>query len=82
LEKRQVLLDFYWNACDMENFERLSNEVLIRTCRCGIVFETYDPEKVYHSNKCGAIYVRKRNGAKIAQRKKLKQKKLKEQSFH
>jgi hypothetical protein len=65
----------------MENFERLSNEVLIRTCPCGIVFETYDPTKMYHSNSCRVSYVRKRKGAKIAQRRKLKQKKLKEQSF-
>jgi hypothetical protein len=65
----------------MENFGRLSNEVLIRTCSCGIVFKTYDPKKVYHSNNCRAIYVRKINGAKIAQRRKLKQKKLNEQSF-
>jgi hypothetical protein len=58
----------------MENFERLSNIVLVRTCSCGIVFETYDPKKVYHSNKCGAIYVRKRNGAMIVQRKRTKAK--------
>ncbi len=56
----------------MENSERLSNEVLIRTCPCGIVFETYDPKKVDHSNKCGASYVRKRNGAMIVQRRELK----------
>jgi hypothetical protein len=59
----------------MENSERLSNKVLIRTCRCGIVFETYDPKKTYHSNKCGASYVRKRNGATIVQRRELMQKK-------
>ena len=61
----------------MENFGRLSNKVLSRTCPCGIVFETYDPKKVYHSNKCGAIYVRKRYDAMIVQRRKLNQKKLK-----
>jgi hypothetical protein len=44
----------------MENFERLSNKVLIRTCPCGIVFKTYDPKKVYHANSCRTIYVRKR----------------------
>jgi hypothetical protein len=65
----------------MENFERLSNTVLIRTCPCGIVFETYDPQKMYHSNNCRTSYVRKRCGAKIAQRRELKQKKLREQSF-
>jgi len=59
----------------MENFERLSNKVLIRTCPCGIVFETYDPKKVYHSNKCGASYVRKRSGAMTVYRRELKQKK-------
>jgi len=59
----------------MENFGRLSNKVLSRTCPCGIVFETYDPKKVHHSNKCRASYVRKRNGAMTAQRKKLKRKK-------
>jgi len=59
----------------MENFERLSNVVLIRTCPCGIVFGTYDPKKVYHSNKCGAIYGKKRYGNMIAQRRELKQKK-------
>ncbi len=41
----------------MENFERLSNKILIRTCYCGIVFKTYDPKKVYHSNKCRIMYV-------------------------
>jgi hypothetical protein len=71
--------DFCWNDCDMEYFERLSDKVLNRTCPCGIIFKTYDPKKVYHSNNCKAICVRKRNGA-IVQRKKLKQKKLKEQS--
>ena len=65
----------------MENFERLSNKVLIRTCHCGIVFKTYDPKKMYHANKCRSSYVKKRYGAKTAQRMKLKQKKLKEQSF-
>jgi len=64
----------------MENFERLSNEVLIRTCSCGIVFKTYDPEKVYHSNKCRTSYYRKRCEAKIVQRRKLKQKKLEEKT--
>jgi hypothetical protein len=47
-----------WNACDMENFERLSNKVLIRTCYCGIIFKTYDLKKVYHSNRCRTNYVR------------------------
>jgi len=56
----------------MENSERLSNKVLIRTCPCGIVFETYYPKKVHHSNKCGASYVRKRNGAMIVQKRELK----------
>jgi len=64
----------------MENFERLSSKVLTRTCHCGIVFQTYDPKKMYHSNKCGAIYLRKRYGA-IVQRRELKIKKPKEQSF-
>jgi hypothetical protein len=58
----------------MENFERLSNKVLIRTCFCGIVFKTYDPKKMYHSNKCGAIYGRKRYGNMIVQRKRTKAK--------
>ena len=57
----------------MENL-RLGNNVLIRTCSCGIVFETYDPKKMYHSNKCGAIYGRKRNGNMIVQRKRTKSK--------
>ena len=70
------------DTCDMENFERLSDKVLIRTCTCGIVFETYDPRKVYHSNICRTNYVRKRNGVNVAKRRKLKQKRLKEQSFH
>ena len=63
----------------MENFERLSSVVLIRTCHCGIVFKTYDPKKVYHSNKCRTSYVRKRYGA-IVQRRELKLKKLREQT--
>jgi len=58
----------------MENFERLSSKVLVRTCSCGIVFETYDPKKVYHSNKCGAIYIRKN----MDKERELKQKKLEE----
>jgi len=58
----------------MENSERLSNKVLIRTCSCGIVFETYDPKKVHHSNKCGASYIRKRNGNMMVQRKRTKAK--------
>ena len=49
----------------MENFERLSNVVLIRTCPCGIVFKTYDPKKMYHSNKCGASYLKKKYGRRI-----------------
>jgi hypothetical protein len=61
----------------MENFERLSNKVLIRTCPCGVVFRTYDPRKVYHANSCRIIYVRRRYRA-IVQRRKLKQKKLRE----
>jgi len=56
----------------MENFERLSNRVLSVTCSCGIVFETYDPKKIYHSNKCRAISVKKRNAVNV-QRKKLKE---------
>ncbi len=64
----------------MENFERLSSVVLIRTCHCGIVFETYDPKKVYHSNKCRTSYVRKRYGTKIAQRRELKLKTLRKQT--
>ncbi len=63
----------------MENFERLSSKVLIRTCPCGIVFKTYDPRKVYHANSCRTIYVRKRYEA-IVQRRKLKQKKLEEKT--
>jgi hypothetical protein len=62
----------------MENSERLSNKVLIRTCPCGIVFETYDPKKVHHSNKCGASYVRKRNGAMISPKKGTKSKEIEE----
>jgi len=50
----------------MKNFERLSNKVLIKTCPFGIVFKTYDLKKVYHSNNCGASYVRERCGAMIA----------------
>jgi hypothetical protein len=65
----------------MENFERLSSKVLIRTCPCGIVFKTYDPIKMCHSNKCRMSYVKKRYGTLIVLRRKLKQKKLKEQSF-
>ena len=61
----------------MENFERLSKKVLIMTCPCGIVFETYDPKKVYHSNNCKAICIRKRHVATIVQKRRLKQKKLK-----
>ena len=57
---------------DMENFERLSNVVLIRTCPCGIVFETYDLKKVYHSNSCRVSCVRERYGAMIVQRRELK----------
>ncbi len=56
----------------MENFERLSSKVLVRTCSCGIVFKTYDPKKIYHSNKCGAIYIRKNMDIE----RELKQKKL------
>jgi len=62
----------------MENFERLSNKVLVRTCPCGIVFKTYDLKKVYHSNSCRASYVKKRYGVMIVLRRKLKQKKLEE----
>jgi hypothetical protein len=58
---------------DMENFERLSSKVLIRTCPCGIVFETYDQRKVYHANSCRTNYVRKRYEA-IVQRRKTKAK--------
>jgi hypothetical protein len=65
---------------NMENFERLSNKVLIRTCPCGIVFKTYDPKKVYHSNSCRASCVRKIYGAILVQRRKLKQKKLEEKA--
>jgi hypothetical protein len=65
----------------MENFDRLSNKILLRTCHCGIVFKTYDPKKMCHSHKCEAIYLRKRYGALIVQRRKAKQKKLKEHSF-
>jgi hypothetical protein len=60
----------------MENFERLSNKILSITCPCGIVFETYDPKKIYHANSCRAICVRKRCVAKV-QRRELKQKNLK-----
>ena len=60
-----------WNACDMENFERLSSTVLVRTCPCGIVFKTYDPKKVNHSNKCMASYIRKRKKDRMIQRRKL-----------
>ena len=56
----------------MKNFERLSNKVLSRRCPCGIVFETYDLKKVYHSNSCRVSCVRKRNGIRIAQRKRTK----------
>jgi hypothetical protein len=65
----------------MANFERLSNRVLIRTCSCGIVFETYDPKKMYHSNKCRQIYVSKKCEAMIMQKRKLNQKKLKERAL-
>jgi hypothetical protein len=58
----------------MENFGRLSNEVLIRTCPCGIVFKTYDPKKVHHSNNCRASYVRKRYETMAGQRKRTKAK--------
>jgi hypothetical protein len=51
---------YLWDACDMENFEKISNKVLSRTCPCGIVFETYDPKKMYHSNKCRASYVKEK----------------------
>jgi hypothetical protein len=65
----------------MENFERLSNEVLIRTCPCGMVFETYDPKKVYHSNKCRTSYAKKNYRAKIAQRRKLKSKSARKETL-
>jgi hypothetical protein len=65
----------------MENFERLSNNVLVRTCNCGIVFETYDPKKVCHSNKCMSSCIKKRKKNTIVQRLKLKRKKLNRQSF-
>ena len=64
----------------MENFERLSNRTLSVTCPCGIVFETYDLKKMYHSNKCRAFSVIKRNVVNM-QRKRLKQKKLIKYSF-
>jgi hypothetical protein len=63
----------------MENFERLSNKILIRTCHCGIVFETYDPKKMYHSNKCGTLHLRKKY--EVVHRRELKSKKSSEQSF-
>jgi len=62
----------------MENFERLSNKVLIIICPCGIVFKTYDLKKVYHSNNCRASYVRKRYGTMTVQRKRIKAKEAKE----
>jgi hypothetical protein len=80
LGKRKILLDF-WSVYDMENFERLSNKVLTRTCDCGIVFKTYDPKKVCHSNKCNSSCIRKRKKNMIVQRLKLKQKKRNKQSF-
>lgn len=43
-----------------------------------MVFKTYDLKKVHHSNSCRASYVKKRYGAMIVQRGKLKQKKLEE----
>jgi len=55
----------------MENFEKLSNEILSRTCSCGIVFKTYDTKKVYHSNKCKARYAKRRWGIVKAQRRRL-----------
>jgi protein subunit release factor A len=64
----------------MENFGRLSNRALSVTCPCGIVFETYDLKKVYHSNKCRAFSIMKRNVVNM-QRKRLKQKKLKKYIF-
>jgi hypothetical protein len=64
----------------MENFERLSYRALSVTCPCGIVFETYDLKKMYHSNKCRAFSVMKRNVVNM-ERKKLKYKTLKKYSF-
>jgi hypothetical protein len=65
---------------EMENLGKLSSRVLSITCPCGIVFETYDPKKMYHANSCRAICVRKRYGALIAQRRKHKQKKFEEKN--
>ena len=76
VEKRQGLLRFLLDACEMENFVRLSNEILSITCPCGIVFETYDPKKKYHANSCRAICIRQKCVAKV-QRRELKEKKLK-----
>jgi hypothetical protein len=56
----------------MENVDRLSSKVLVITCSCGIVFKTYDPQKMYHSNKCRTRCVKKRCEAKIVQRRKAK----------
>jgi hypothetical protein len=64
----------------MENFERLSNKVLVVTCSCGVVFKTYDPQKMYHSNKCRTNYIKKRCEAKIVHNRKLKQKTLGEKT--
>ena len=64
-----------------ENSGRLSNKVLSVTCPCGIVFETYDTNKMYHSNKCKVNNGKKRNRATMAQRLRLKKKKLRKQKF-
>jgi hypothetical protein len=81
LEKRQGLLKLTLDVYDMENSGSLSNKILSITCPCGIVFETYDPKKMYHSNSCRVNCDKKRHAAKILQRRRQKQKKLKEQSY-
>jgi hypothetical protein len=42
-----------------KKFERLSNEVLIRTCPCGILFKTYELKKVHHSKVVGQVTLEK-----------------------
>jgi hypothetical protein len=54
----------------------LSTKILTRKCQCGIVFETYDENKLFHSNLCKALYNKKQLGIFVANRREANKKKL------
>ncbi len=54
----------------------LSTKILTRKCPCGIVFETYDENKLFHSTPCKALYKKKQWGIFVANRREANKKKL------